>query len=94
MPASDRPDDAGHENGFSAAVQCLARIIEINAFQGRCKMIRITFPTDLSVGYQIEAGPFLVLDSQAGCIILGLTQVFLIDPPEFPRPGAGREALR
>ena len=76
---------------MAAAVQGLARIVEVEPDQGGREMVRIALPPDLAVGEDVESGPFLGPDRDQGRVVLRFGQELRRRSPQFPGPYARRE---
>src|SRR5688572_16218290 len=50
MLAANRTDDSRHRIGMAAAIECRARVVDIDTFERGCKAVRVAFATDFAVG--------------------------------------------
>jgi len=81
VPPADRTDYAWHGIRVAAAVQGTARIVEVDAFEGRSEAIRVALAADLAVSDVIESGILLRLDRRDGRIVLRLREIQLGNAP-------------
>jgi hypothetical protein len=89
---ADGADDARHEHRLAAAVEGLARVVEVDAVERGGEVVRVALAADLAVGDDVEPGPLLILNGDAGRVVLSFAQERLVDAPQLLRPGARREA--
>ena len=74
MLAADLAGHARHRVLMAAAIQRVARVVEVNAFQRRGEAIGIAFATDLAIGDDVEASGFLRADGEQGRVVLAPLQ--------------------
>jgi hypothetical protein len=83
VAAADRARDPRHEHGLTAAIERLARIVEVDAIQGVGEMVGVALAGDLAVADDIQSRGLLRRDRQADGIALRLLEVRVVHAPQL-----------
>ena len=67
---ADRAGDTGNRIRLPAAIQCRARVIDIDTLECRGETVRVTLTSDFAVCDDIQAGLLLRLDRRDRGIVL------------------------
>jgi hypothetical protein len=90
--APDFAYDARYWIWMAGSVERGAWIVDVDTLEGGGEAVRVAFAALFTVSNDIEAGAFLVADSEKRCIVLRFFQKFRSNAPQLPRPNAWWEA--
>ena len=90
---ADRPHHARDRVRVARAVERDARVVEVDAVEGRRKAVRVALPPHLPVGDDVDARELHVLHGEPRRVVLRFLEVLLRDPPELERAHARWEPV-
>jgi hypothetical protein len=70
----------------AAAVQRLARVVDVHTGQCGGEVVGIALPADLAVGDDVQPSAFLLPNRDQCGIVLRLVKVFIGEAPQLPSP--------
>ena len=78
---------------MARAVERDARVVQVDAVEGRREAVRVALPPHLAVGDDVHACALHVANRESGCVVLGFLEVLLPDAPELACAHARRKSV-
>ncbi len=93
MLATDFASDARDNRDFAGAAHDARGMIEVDAFERGSEAVGVTLAPDLAVGNYVEAGAFLIANSEDRRVVLSLVEPLGRDAPKFLGAHTRRQAM-